>query len=223
MATLLKPDGAVFMRMDIAGFLERMRTMRKNFIDNQPDFENLDNYFADPFATDLLALIEEAEAFESDENALNLQQQLKADADAQWLKAEEQVNDLLYYVKKLTKEDKRFMAEFGFSRAEYQRRYHSHTYMTMWMRTTHSVALDYETELLALDMPPALPAQFMAECNALFTADLAHEKQKRIRLRLTRQRIALLNNIYTHYYQRIHSASLSIWPHGDLKRAYFGM
>ena len=92
----------------------------------------------------------------------------------------------------------------------------------IYLHTQHSLALRYATELQAKGMTPAQMAALATAAEAVRTADLALQLQKRDRTEATVLRLALMAKLWS-FVQKVNAAAQVVFVDDPVKRALFNV
>lgn len=180
--------------MEDSEFLQKARTQRGHFLNYLADFTAFDANLDAAYAADWALQIEICENHQNDETTLDQQQQYTEDLE----KAKKQgfwaATDLEYYVKKAFANDTRTQKEFGFNLVAQARGRTLN--QIMWLEVMKKVAQDYTAELTAVDMPASVITNLETAAHNIVQAEIEQEYYKRIRLRLTTQRMKKFNALY---------------------------
>ncbi|MGE0634893.1 MAG: hypothetical protein AB7G44_13025 [Bacteroidia bacterium] len=180
--------------MEDAEFLSKARTKHAHFLNYLADFTAFDANLNAAYAADWALQIESCETHQNDETTLDQQQQYTEDLE----KAKKQgfiaANDLEYYVKKAFRDEPRTQKEFGFNLIKQARARTLN--QIMWMEVMRKIAQDYTAELTAVDMPASVISNLETAAHNIVQAEIEQEYYKRIRLRLTTQRMKKFNALY---------------------------
>lgn len=171
--------------------LEKNKTMRQHFIDEQAEFSGFDIDFATPFETGWQSAIDAAEAILPDEVIQDQLQQLTADVDATMEAARQKFQSSKYFIEKAFPNRTGVRNEFGYDNYDGIRK--SQTGMFQFMQTFFKTATKYATELAAEGYDAAAVTEIETLGNALNDANIAQEKFKGTRVSTTEERIIAHN------------------------------
>lgn len=194
--------------MEDAEFLQKARVLRAHFLNYNAVFAAFDPHLDAAYAANWALQIEDCERHQDDETTLDQQQQYTDDLN----KAKKQgflaASDLEYYVKKAFINEPRTRKEFGFNLITQARARTLN--QIMWLEVMKKIAQDYTAELTAVDMPAAIITNLETVAHNIVQAEIQQEYYKRLRLRLTTQRIKKFNALYA-ICKQVNSAAKNVF------------
>ena len=206
-------------RMPDADALMHARILRTRFLEHQADFTNYDPDFADPFASDWDALIEQGLAVSQDEWNLFDQVELTTEVSAAIKLGRSAMVDL------------RFFAHKAFGTRGYYKTFNfkQHDRMTrqpanyiIYLKVQHAMALKFAAKLSAKGMTPAQMDALATAANQLDAAELAQELYKRERACQTVERKDAMARMWAPV-QSLNRTAEIIYADNDHLREKFGL
>lgn len=178
-----------------ASMLEYALLVHLRYTNNLADFTAYDSDLDSVLADTLLAEIQLAEGFVSDDQFVDV----VADTTRNMLEQMKVCKDffqrhLLYYVQKTFPNREEIWNEFGDN--DYKRDSRNQAQFIQFMLRAYQTAQKYETELTAKNFTPALMDELRDVGLELQTLNLTQEDAKGGRKTATGQRIVLLNNVW---------------------------
>jgi hypothetical protein len=195
--------------LDDARLCEHSRTWRGIFVERLAEFSAYDPTLNAAFAADWLAKIEDFEGHPTDETMRDEVDQKTQNVQKELEKTMKIVNGFEYFARTAFPNDERIISEFGFEKfVKVQANHISHVALLSY--TLVLVAADYAAELATAGMPATLPGDLNSQKDALAEAETLQEYTKRLRLRMTTQRIKKFNALYA-LHVRVHAAAKNIF------------
>jgi len=204
--------------MDDAELFSRARTIRAHFLKYLTNFAGFDPDFNTTFSDNWLALIEDCELHDTDETTRDGLGQYTADLEAAKTKGFLAANDLEYYVNKAFPNNPRKIKEFGLNKRSGLRARTLN--LIIWLFVMKKVADDYTAELTAKGMAPAVLTNLENAAKDIADREIAQEYFKRIRLRLTTQRMEKFNSLYA-ICKQVESAAESVFFDSEEHKGLF--
>jgi hypothetical protein len=178
-----------------AAFIQSHNVLRKHFLNYLPAFITFDSSFGNPFAADWLLLIEECEGLPVDETHLGEQEGISDIVKDAVLRLIAKVAELEFFVHKAFPGDDDLHYEFQFNKVSRLDQYDVN-FIVNCLVIRLLVINFYETDLLAVGMPPTFLAEYEALCEQTASTEMLHKLSLRIRIHRARVRVKTLNRLY---------------------------
>lgn len=216
-----KPDLARKVTYLVDGELcEMSRVWQQLFINHLPQFEAFDPGLNNTFALNWLAQIEALDTHETDETFVDgLEMITKAVKDLTH-SALVQLDGFEYFVKRAFVNDARILLEFGFDYLRKPTIIGSSARFTIGGFVFVKLLNDYQPELTAAGMPPALITDFETIIGKLGEAEVQQEYTKRLRIRSTTARIKGFNTLYATHRQVAKAAAIVFINRPDIAKQF---
>jgi len=206
-------------KADDAAFIQSQHVMRKHFINYLPQFIAHDPIFDAPFATNWQTKITECEELPTDDTNTADQTGIASRLQASVATLVKAVSDIEYYANKAFAHKQEVLYEFQFNTVNRPDQYKLQ-FIVNCVVIRMLAEDDYEAELLAAGMPPALITNLDNAIDQTSSLEMAHEKMKRLRIKNARIRVEQLNNLYK-ISQQVTQAAAVIFFNKPEERALF--
>lgn len=204
-----KNNGRLGQSMPDPEFAEANRNVHAHFVKHLAPFTAFDANLNAAYAAAWLAKIVEFEKHPSDESMGDNTEAATEVIVAQRKRCWKAVDDIEYYTKIAFPDDEEVYREFGFHKTRRERE-REVLKMIINLFTMLRVAGDYQAELSAAGMPPAVMPNFQTQAENLAQAEIEQEYAKRLRIREFRKRVRQYNTLYKTY-DRVRAASKAIY------------
>ena len=174
--------------------LQHAKTLRLNFIEDQPTFVTRDPDFNNPYEMNWLAAIVTAESHPTDEQVDDMMTEKTNEVETAMVNCRNKWMDTKPFVKKAFPDNDAVQNKFGFN--DYQNIDHSHSGMQKFFRLLHGAATEYAAQLIAKNYTQVMIDEIETLRAALETADTAQEKFKTDIPVFTRDRSQKYNAVY---------------------------
>lgn len=174
--------------------LQHSKTMRLNFIQDQPSFITRDPDFNTPYELNWLAAITAAESHPTDEMVDDMLTEKTAQVQMAMTNCRNKWMDTKPFVKKAFPDNVEMWNKFGFD--NYQNIDHSQEGMHRFFRLLHGTATQYAAELIAKNYTQVMIDEIETLRAALENANNEQEKFKTDIPVFTRQRTEKNNAVY---------------------------
>jgi len=175
---------------------EKCRTWIYVFKEYLADFQAFDPDLNLAFAQTWLDVVEQFEGHQSDENTLDELQQYTVNLDNALNTLLDKVHSLEYFVDQLYEATPYRKKELNFTTIK-RMRYSKHADMLIACQVLLAEATELQAGLSAVGMPPTLLPALEVAIQTTHNCMLQQERFKITRLRLTTQRIEIVNRLYT--------------------------
>ena len=191
-----------------ADMLQASRVMQGIFVEDLTSFTAFDNSFAEPFADNWLAKIDECSAIVWDSSYVDTQAALTQKVEDKMEECRVFVATMKYFVEKAFPDQREIQSRFGFD--DYEKARRSQTKMIQFLGILSKTAGEYSAQLTAAGFTQEKIDQISTLQTGLTNADYEQELSKKKRPLVTQERIRSLNECYE-FLQKVSKAGKLIF------------